>query len=603
MRIRITVPDEHVTPDVVDPVLEAVTRLDEHMVRSGQSPTSSALIAKGAVWRPEPPGDEHFDHGATIEARGWGDCDDWAPLHAASLRASGEDPGARARVVPSGPNTFHAIVERSTGEIEDPSERAGMKSKKVVGDAGDMMVYACDPHDGRIYQGALAPTVGPLSIHCGPQMSVRGAYVVGGGHLFEGRVDLPIVGSRLVRCRPRRRKVVHVRSYNRHMPARVSCGALPYAISVTHMAGSPDEALHGALVGAIMCGDASEMTTSADRYKLLAIQSAMAGSSPGEVREQLLNQILADVHAAGEATGTDPREHAGALLAELASQGHIDGRMFLIGNVRVGDIFSDVSHAASGIVNAVKNVVSKTGPWAGDILHGLEAITSVVPGLGTAVSDVFASAESAYDTLSALLSGNPLEGAIKAAYDFAMASIPGAAALRFVLDPAVGMLLALVVRKEPVESAVLNSILASVPAGPARDVVASLARMIVSHLGVKKTTSGAKPAPVNPSAVSVDPRALAAAHATGSATPRMRPPPGRPSVRRAIVLHAPKAGTLIKPPGVAHAATPASPAVPPHPTAHPAPGLAAPRTPGAPPGASQWHCAPLPGGHWACSWV
>src|SRR5208282_6915953 len=126
MRIRIAVPEEHVDPSVIDAALEAVTRLDESMIRKGQSMTSHDLVDAGAVWKPEPPGDEHFDHGGTIAARGWGDCDDWAPLHAATLRANGDDPGARAIIVPSGKHNWHAIVKRSDGSTDDPSADAGM---------------------------------------------------------------------------------------------------------------------------------------------------------------------------------------------------------------------------------------------------------------------------------------------------------------------------------------------------------------------------------------------------------------------------------------------------------------------------------------------
>src|SRR5579863_5096688 len=133
MRIRIAVPEAFADPNVIDAALEAVTRLDESMIRHGQSPTSHQLITSGAVWRPENMGDEHFDHGGTIATRGWGDCDDWAPLHAATLRASGEDPGAIARVVPSGPSTYDAIVQRTDGSIEDPSIAAGMKPARVGG--------------------------------------------------------------------------------------------------------------------------------------------------------------------------------------------------------------------------------------------------------------------------------------------------------------------------------------------------------------------------------------------------------------------------------------------------------------------------------------
>lgn len=126
MRVVVAIPEAHVTKPVLDGALEAVTRLNEQLIRSGESPTSRQLISAGAKWQPEDPGDEHFDHGALISKRGHGDCDDWAPLHAATLRATGEDPGAKAIVRKSGKKRWHAIVQRSDGGIEDPSLAAGM---------------------------------------------------------------------------------------------------------------------------------------------------------------------------------------------------------------------------------------------------------------------------------------------------------------------------------------------------------------------------------------------------------------------------------------------------------------------------------------------
>lgn len=126
MRVNIAIPEAHVKKPVLDGALEAVTRLNEELIRSGESPTSEQLIQAGARWQPEKPGAEHFDHGALIASRGHGDCDDWAPLHAATLRVTGEDRGARAVVRKSGPKRWHAIVQRSDGTIDDPSLAAGM---------------------------------------------------------------------------------------------------------------------------------------------------------------------------------------------------------------------------------------------------------------------------------------------------------------------------------------------------------------------------------------------------------------------------------------------------------------------------------------------
>lgn len=155
MRINVAIPEAHVKKPVLDAALEAVTRLNQGLIQSGQSPTSHQLIARGARWQPEKPGDEHFDHGAIIAARGHGDCDDWAPLHAATLRVTGADPGARAIVRKSGPARWHAIVQRSDGTIDDPSLAAGMPGPRTPGVIG----------------GAL-----PLMART-PQSSIGGSYI------------------------------------------------------------------------------------------------------------------------------------------------------------------------------------------------------------------------------------------------------------------------------------------------------------------------------------------------------------------------------------------------------------------------------------------
>lgn len=137
LRIQIAVPESHVTKPVLDGALEAVTRLNEQLIKSGVSPTDQQLIAQGAKWKPEPPGQEHFDHGAAIASRGWGDCDDWAPLRAARLRVTGEDPGAIAEVRKTGMKRWHATVTRSDGSEDDPSLDAGMPGPaRAVGVSG-----------------------------------------------------------------------------------------------------------------------------------------------------------------------------------------------------------------------------------------------------------------------------------------------------------------------------------------------------------------------------------------------------------------------------------------------------------------------------------
>lgn len=130
MRLRLAVPSELTrdeTAATLDAALEAVTRAAEPLVVRGVVPPFSHALRAGRFrWKPEPPGDEHFDLPTTVLKRGWGDCDDIAPYYAASLRATGADPEASAFVRPSGPNRWHAVVQRSDGRVEDPSRMAGM---------------------------------------------------------------------------------------------------------------------------------------------------------------------------------------------------------------------------------------------------------------------------------------------------------------------------------------------------------------------------------------------------------------------------------------------------------------------------------------------
>ncbi len=172
MRINVAIPEAHVDAPPLDAALEAVTRLNETLLRDGAVPTAREGIKDGVRWKPEPPGDEHFDHAGTVQKRGWGDCDDLAPWHAASLRHTGEDPGAHAIVKKSGPKRWHAVVRRSDGSIDDPSREAGMGAPRGV--HGAWLPLMSQP----------ASVVGAYAVR--PQIAmrpVRGA--------FQARADMP----------------------------------------------------------------------------------------------------------------------------------------------------------------------------------------------------------------------------------------------------------------------------------------------------------------------------------------------------------------------------------------------------------------------------
>lgn len=175
MRVNVAIPEAHVSAPVLNAALEATTRLNQSMLKAGEIPTFERLRKGGLRWRPEPPGDEFFDHGKLVMGRGWGDCDDLAPLHAASLRHTGEDPKAIAIVKKSGPKRWHAVVQRGDGTIDDPSLRAGMGPGVTPGN-----------------RGATVPLMAP------PSAVVGGAYIMRPQLAFrerhgnwQARADLP----------------------------------------------------------------------------------------------------------------------------------------------------------------------------------------------------------------------------------------------------------------------------------------------------------------------------------------------------------------------------------------------------------------------------
>jgi len=245
MRVNIAIPEAQVTKPVLDAALESVTRLNEQLLESGQTPTAHQLIEQGAQWRPEPPGQEHFDHGGILAQRGWGDCDDWAPLHAASLRKTKEDPGAKAEVVRSGPHTWHAIVKRSNGKIDDPSKAAGMGT------------------NGHGIHGAVLPLMNQ------PGAVVGGAYIVRPGIAvrpapsgYQARVDLPW-----------------------HWREKLTDPLTPtdYAMTALHTAPVAPMALVGALQGAIELGDAGGFADPEHLARLACIADACEGCPQHEL--------------------------------------------------------------------------------------------------------------------------------------------------------------------------------------------------------------------------------------------------------------------------------------------------------------------------------
>lgn len=127
MEALLRIPDR---PAAFVAALEGLTRLNERLMSdaavSGQAAPS--LYRSGVRYRREPR--EVWKHWVDTLADGWGDCEDLAAWRAAELRASGVDPKASVTTYKSAPRTWHAVVVRGDGQIEDPSRKLGMKSRK-----------------------------------------------------------------------------------------------------------------------------------------------------------------------------------------------------------------------------------------------------------------------------------------------------------------------------------------------------------------------------------------------------------------------------------------------------------------------------------------
>jgi hypothetical protein len=246
MRINVAVPEAHVEKPVLDAALESVTRLNESMLSRSEIPTFRQGLKSGIEWKPEPPGAEHFDHAKTVLARKWGDCDDLAPWHAASLRHSGEDPDATAVVRRSGPKTWHAVVQRSDGAIDDPSREAGMGRAKGVSGAVVPIMFE-NPH------GVSGAYIVRPKIAMRP---VRGA--------VQARADMPW----------------HWREHLDDEPTPTD-----YAMTTLHTAPVAQTALVGALDGACELAVAGGYGDPEHVDRLCCIADAVAGADYGALAE------------------------------------------------------------------------------------------------------------------------------------------------------------------------------------------------------------------------------------------------------------------------------------------------------------------------------
>lgn len=333
MRINVAVPEGHVSEPVLNATLEGVTRLDEQLVRSRQVPTFRAALPR-VKWQNEPPGQEHFDHAGVVLGRGWGDCDDLAPWHAASLRATGQDPRARAIVMRSGPQRWHAVVRRGDGAIEDPSRAAGMRP--VLGLPG-------------ISGGVLCP----LDVG-----SVVGTYT-----------DRPNLALRPVFDRAGQPEAWQARA---DLPWHWRAGDSPADVAMVSLHKSPvaAQSIAGALLGATRLARAARGVERDVLDRAGAVAMRFHGAPPRAVVERFGRE-----HArAAEQLHHEILGHVGSLLENSSALAQGAQLFDKYHGVHVVDALGD---AIDGKTGSGKELGAAIGGSAG------AAIGSIIPGVGT----------------------------------------------------------------------------------------------------------------------------------------------------------------------------------------------------------------------------
>jgi hypothetical protein len=133
IHVRINVPP---IPEALEAVAEGLVGLDEFYLAHADEAGIELppLYESGIVYRREPRGREWWESAADIlglVADRSGDCEDLAAFRAAELRYY-EDEYAIVRVVPTSRGTFHAVVEREDGELEDPSRILVMLERERI---------------------------------------------------------------------------------------------------------------------------------------------------------------------------------------------------------------------------------------------------------------------------------------------------------------------------------------------------------------------------------------------------------------------------------------------------------------------------------------
>ncbi len=134
LHVRINVPP---IPEAIEAVAEGLVRLNVALMRYAdeRGVALPPLYESGIVYRREPRGREWWESAEDVAAlanKRSGDCEDLASYRAAELRYwDGEV--ARVAILRTARGTFHAVVEREDGTLEDPSRILHEQERKRKG--------------------------------------------------------------------------------------------------------------------------------------------------------------------------------------------------------------------------------------------------------------------------------------------------------------------------------------------------------------------------------------------------------------------------------------------------------------------------------------
>ncbi len=122
LHVRIMCPP---IPEAIEALCEGLVRLNVALMRHADERGVSLppLYESGIVYRREPRGQEWWEHAEDIQGiatKRSGDCEDLAAFRAAELRYWDSEV-ARVVIQRTARGSFHAVVERGDGTIEDPS--------------------------------------------------------------------------------------------------------------------------------------------------------------------------------------------------------------------------------------------------------------------------------------------------------------------------------------------------------------------------------------------------------------------------------------------------------------------------------------------------